>query len=110
MQVGREPSQRSDAMALQDNRAGSGSAGEQGVSRRRFMHTAIGTATLLPAVGALGLAGRRTLAADAPAAGAAAPAAAANTSETLVAGLYKSLDDGQRQKLCFGFDHPLRSA
>ncbi|CAA9402846.1 MAG: hypothetical protein AVDCRST_MAG64-1821, partial [uncultured Phycisphaerae bacterium] len=38
------------------------------------------------------------------------PAAGAPASETLVASLYKTLDEGQRQKLCFAFDHPLRSA
>jgi hypothetical protein len=32
------------------------------------------------------------------------------SSETLVASLYKSLNDDQRTKLCFDFDHALRSA
>lgn len=31
------------------------------------------------------------------------------TGETLVAQLYKSLDEEQRKKVCFGFDDPLRS-
>src|SRR5688572_1243401 len=33
----------------------------------------------------------------------------ASKSETLVTTLYKSLSEEQRGKLCFAFDHPLRS-
>ncbi len=67
------------------------------VSRRTFLQTAaIGTA----AASVLGP--RRLLAGPAP--------SAAPPSETLVASLFKSLNDEQRGKLCFTFDHPLRSA
>ena len=63
------------------------------VTRRTFLQTAVaGTA-------AVATLGPRALAAPAP----------ATTSETLVASLFKSLSDDQRQKLCFAFDHPLRS-
>ena len=39
----------------------------------------------------------------------AAKVARANASETLVATLYRSLDATQKKKICFPFDHPLRS-
>ncbi|MDB4641967.1 DUF3500 domain-containing protein [Verrucomicrobia bacterium] len=39
----------------------------------------------------------------------AAEVARADTSETLVATLYRSLDATQKKKICFPFDHPLRS-
>ena len=39
----------------------------------------------------------------------AAKVARANASETLVATLYHSLDATQKKKICFPFDHPLRS-
>lgn len=90
-------------MIPQNNRTNSGAHDVNHLTRRQFMHATAGMAALLPAAGVLGLAGRR-------AAGAEVAAAPAATSETLVASLYKSLDHGQRQKLCFSFDHPLRSA
>jgi hypothetical protein len=56
---------------------------------------------------------RRELLKTAVLAAAAVPADAAKAkggdSETLVTTLYKSLDDGQKSKVCFGFDHALRS-
>jgi hypothetical protein len=69
------------------------------VSRRRFLRDT--------SAGAHGAAA--SMAALSRAATAAAATAAAEP-ETLVAQLYKSLNDDQRTKLCFNFDHSLRSA
>ena len=66
-----------------------------GVSRRTFLHTTVA------GVAAGAIAPRILTAAEA--------AAPAGSPETLVATLYKSLNDDQRAKLCFAFDHPLRS-
>jgi hypothetical protein len=44
-----------------------------------------------------------------PIIGRAAEEAAKPKSETLVATLFKSLNDAQRKALCFSFDHPLRT-
>lgn len=67
---------------------------ETGVDRRAFMQTALSTAGVVAAGGAI-------------------PALAAPTqssaSETLVQQLYGSFNDRQRSQLCFGFDHKLRS-
>src|SRR5687768_9191948 len=72
------------------------------LSRRQFIRaTAAGMAAISPAAAVLLGPGGRPAFGDDKAAGA--------TYETLVASLYKSLDEGQRQKLCFAFDHPLRS-
>ncbi len=57
------------------------------MQRRHFLETAAMGAALLPS----------------------ALAKPANDSETLVATLYKSLSDDQKGKVCFAFDHPLRS-
>lgn len=94
-------------MALRNDRTDWDRPEASELSRRRFIQTTAGMAAMVPAARMLGLAGHRVAAAAEPPA--AVPAAGA-TSETLVASLYKSLDDGQRQKLCFPFDHPLRSA
>src|SRR5688500_17382054 len=67
------------------------------VSRREFMRTTTGA---LGALGVVGLPGVVT------AAESAAPKGA--TSETLVAQLYGSLSEAQRQAICFPFDHDLR--
>jgi hypothetical protein len=67
-----------------------------GFSRRDFLKTSIATAA------ASGLAG-------VPIIGRAAEAVARPASETLVATLYKSLNEEQRKALCFSFDHPLRT-
>ena len=67
------------------------------VSRREFMRTTTGA---LGALGVVGLPGVVT------AAEAAAPKSVA--SETLVAQLYGSLTEAQRQAICFPFDHDLR--
>ena len=67
------------------------------VSRRTFLHTTVA------GVAAGAIAPRILSAADATA------AVPSQSPETLAAGLYKSLNDDQRAKLCFAFDHPLRS-
>ncbi|MGH9673402.1 MAG: DUF3500 domain-containing protein [Bryobacteraceae bacterium] len=61
---------------------------ERTLDRRQFLKTAALTGALAPA--ALG-------------------ARTAGESETLVASFYGSLSDEQKQKICFPFDHPLRS-
>src|SRR4051812_43165997 len=69
------------------------------LTRRDFIRTTVGgvaAASLAP----------RLLGADVSA----APVSSASSPETLVATLYRSLKEDQRSKLCFGFDHPLRSA
>ncbi len=63
-----------------------------GVSRRDFLKTTIAASA---ALGGLPLIGQA--------------AAATATSETLVATLFKSLNEEQRKAVCFPFDHPLRS-
>jgi hypothetical protein len=72
-----------------------------GASRREFLKT---TASVVAAStvsgGVLGTLPRVARAAD---------AGTVATSETLVAQLYKSLDDKQQKLICFPFDHPLRS-
>lgn len=60
-------------------------------SRRKFLTTA--------ALGAAALAARPVLGDDAK----------GKSSETLVEQFYKTLDDGQKKDICFGFDDPLRS-
>ena len=72
------------------------------LSRRRFLQTTVG------GVAAMSVGGARLLGAAEVASGKSAAASA--EPETLVATLYKSLNDDQRTKLCFAFDHPLRSA
>lgn len=69
------------------------------VDRRRFLHTA---AAGLAAAAVPAWAPRVT------AAGAPVGAAPAASSETLVTQLYRSLNETQRSRLCFAFDHPLR--
>jgi hypothetical protein len=61
-------------------------------SRRSFLKTSAGllAGSALPIIGA-------------------EPAKPKATSETLATQLFKSLDEGQRKKVCFGFDDPLRS-
>src|SRR4051812_48816295 len=72
------------------------------ISRRRFFkNTMVGAAAV--AVGVLPLRGK-TVEASATAVTASSP-----KSETLVTTLFKSLTDETRQKICFPFDHPLRS-
>src|SRR4051794_38763914 len=66
-------------------------------TRRDFLKTGIGG---LSAVSAAGLS-------LPPAMGAPTPA---SKPETLVATLFKSLDEGQRGAVCHPFDHPLRQA
>jgi hypothetical protein len=66
------------------------------VSRRNFLQGTVG------GVAAAAVLGPSGFAAQAP--------TSTPASETLVASLYKSLIDEQRKKLCFDFDHPLRSA
>ena len=70
-----------------------------GVSRRRFLAT---TAAASAAIAGL----PRILSAAEPAV-AAAPAA--SKPETLVAQLYKTLTEDQKKRICFPFDHKLRS-
>src|SRR4051812_20161761 len=65
------------------------------MSRRTFLHTTVA------GVAAGAIAPRILTAAEA--------AAPVGSPETLVASLYKSLNEDQRAKLCFAFDHPLRS-
>src|SRR3982751_659261 len=69
------------------------------LSRRTFLQTTVAGV-------AAGAIAPRILGAAESATAAAAPP---QPPETLVAGLYKSLNDDQRAKLCFAFDHPLRS-
>ena len=69
------------------------------LDRRRFLKTV--------AVGSVGLATAPKLGAG-PVASLARPKAKEH-SETLVATLYKSLSEEQKQKVAFPFDHPLRS-
>jgi len=68
------------------------------LNRRRFLQ--MGTASVLTAAAAPVLG--RTLANTPP------PASPAATSETLSAQLYRSLNEAQRQSLCFAFNDPLR--
>ena len=76
--------------------------GSSSVTRRDFLRTTAGTVALAGAAsaGLLSVPGR-SLAAEA--------ARPAVQSETLVAQLYKSLNDEQRKTICFPFDHALRS-
>ena len=67
------------------------------VSRRKFLQGAAGGLSLLAVGGALRSGAR------------AEDVAPAQSGETLVAQLYKSLTDEQRAAVCFPFDHPLRS-
>ena len=94
-------------MTPQHRPARSGARNLEDLTRRQFIRSTVGgMAALSPAAAALlGASGRTAYGAEV----AGASPAAANPSETLVASLHKSLDDEQRQKLCFGFDHPLRS-
>jgi hypothetical protein len=71
------------------------------VSRRRFLQSTVG------GVAAISVGGGRMLNAANAAGG---NVVQASQPETLVATLYKSLSEEQKKKLCFGFDHPLRSA
>jgi hypothetical protein len=71
-----------------------------GASRREFLKTTAGTVAATAFTGGLlGTIPRFLSAAD----------SAASPSETLVAQLYKSLDQKQKKIICFPFDHPLRS-
>ncbi|HZN64102.1 MAG TPA: DUF3500 domain-containing protein [Tepidisphaeraceae bacterium] len=76
------------------------------ISRRQFIHTTAGAVVAAGATG-LGLTAVHA-AAEAPAPGPFAASGIKPSSETLVAQLYKSLKDAQRQALCFPFDHELR--
>lgn len=73
-----------------------------GASRRDFIKTAVGGIAGVAASGSL-------LSVMRNAAAAAAPLVPPITSETLVAQLYKSLNDQQKKTICFGFQDPLRS-
>lgn len=76
----------------------------EGASRREFLRTSVGGLATAAAAstGLLSLTVPTRWAMGADATPAAAP-------ETLVAQLYKSLNDRQRKIVCFPFDHPLRS-
>src|SRR5580765_695992 len=75
-----------------------------GFTRREFLKTtAAGVATLSVAGASIITVGSAKIA---PAAEAAAMPAAP---ETLVATLFKSLNDKQKEEICFPFDHELRS-
>jgi hypothetical protein len=83
------------------------------LSRRDLLLKASG-ATLIGAAASAGLfelvvGPTRALAVDAAKPALASAAGAASPSETLVAQLYKSLDEKQKKVLCFPFDHALRS-
>ena len=70
-------------------------------SRREFLRTAVGgVAATAISSSLLGTLPERALGAD---------SGHSSPSETLVAQLYKSLDEKQRKLICFPFDHPLRS-
>ncbi|MBM3875963.1 MAG: DUF3500 domain-containing protein [Verrucomicrobia bacterium] len=71
------------------------------VSRRDFLKSSV-AGTIVAAAGSVPLFKSDTLSA--------AEKAARAKPETLVTTLHKSLTEAQRKELCFGFDHPLRSA
>jgi hypothetical protein len=73
---------------------------------RRDLLKRAGGAALLGAAASAGL--FELVVRDRAALAAAAEPAAAPVGETLVAQLFKSLDEAQRKAICFGFDHPLR--
>ena len=74
-----------------------------GISRRELLKsTAAGVATLAVAGAGIITVGEPRIACAAEAAGPAAP-------ETLVASLFKSLNEEQMKAICFPFDHALRS-
>lgn len=72
------------------------------VSRREFLCKSSFAGAVVAAAGSVPLFKSETLTA--------AEKAKLAQPETLVAQLYKSLTEPQRKELCFGFDHPLRSA
>src|SRR5687767_1988106 len=74
------------------------------VSRRQFLRTTAGGVAAVTAASAGLLAARSAFGAEGAAAAVAAPEA-----ETLVAALFKTLTDGQKEQIAFPFDHRLRS-